>query len=93
MHDADELCDRVAFLVEGSIAALDRPAALKLQHSERTVEVCFEGADGVEVYDLEGLGNHADFLRKLQTQTISTIHSQEASLEDIFIAITGKTLT
>lgn len=92
MHDADELCDRVAFLVEGKIAALDRPAALKLKHSQRTVEVCFEGAVP-EVYDLEGLGNHPDFLHKLQTQTIETIHSQEASLEDIFIAITGKTLT
>lgn len=93
MHDADELCDRVAFLVEGRIAALDRPATLKLQHSERTVAVSFEGTEEVELYKLDGLGQDADFLHKLQHQTISTIHSQEASLEDIFIAITGKTLT
>lgn len=92
MHDADELCDRVAFLVEGQIAALDNPTTLKLKHSQRTVEICFEGAVP-EIYDLDGLGNHTDFLHKLQTQTITTIHSQEATLEDIFIAITGKTLT
>lgn len=93
MHDADELCDRVAFLVEGSIRALDRPAQLKLDHSRHSVAVLFEGAEEEEEFELEGLGANADFLRKLQTQPITTIHSQEATLEEIFIAITGKTLT
>lgn len=93
MHDADELCDRVAFLVDGTIRALDKPAHLKLQYSERKVVVQFEGATEVEEFELEDLGRNAAFLQKLQTQSIETIHSQEASLEDIFIAITGKTLT
>ena len=35
MVTADELCDRVAFLVEGAIAALDSPRALRLAHGRQ----------------------------------------------------------
>ncbi len=44
-HDmtlADELCDRVAFLVDGRIAALDAPRELRLRHGRRAVAVEYE---------------------------------------------------
>ena len=39
MTTADELCDRVAFLVDGHIAAVDAPRALRLAHGRRVVRV------------------------------------------------------
>jgi fluoroquinolone transport system ATP-binding protein len=35
MITADELCDRVAFLVDGSVAALDSPRTLRLAYGRR----------------------------------------------------------
>ncbi len=39
MATADELCDRVAFVVDGRIVALDKPAELKIARSRRLVRV------------------------------------------------------
>ena len=39
MTTADQLCDRVAFVVDGQIAALDSPAEHKVRRSQRTVRV------------------------------------------------------
>ena len=46
-HDmtvADQLCDRVAFLVDGRIVRVDTPRALKLEHARRTVQVEYREA-------------------------------------------------
>ncbi|MGO1748474.1 ABC transporter ATP-binding protein, partial [Alkalibacterium gilvum] len=39
MFIADELCDRVAFIVDGEIKLIDSPENLKLQYGEKLVEV------------------------------------------------------
>lgn len=93
MHDAEQLCDRVAFIVDGEIKAMDSPENLKIKHSNRSVEVLFRNSQVKEVFQMDGLGQNKKFLEKLQSQEIETIHSKEASLDDIFIQVTGKTLT
>ena len=96
-HDmvvADELCDRVAFIVDGGITLIDAPRALKLRHGIRTVRVEF-GADGRQVqreFPLDGLADDADFLTTLRQETVQTIHTQETTLEEIFIQVTGTAL-
>ncbi|RPJ51081.1 MAG: ABC transporter ATP-binding protein, partial [Chloroflexi bacterium] len=98
MAVADELCDRVAFLVDGQIRLIDTPHALKLQHGRRVVRVEYRnGAEtnsGLKTCDfsLEGLGSNVAFLSVLSDQRIETIHTQEATLEDIFIQVTGRRL-
>lgn len=92
MHDAEKLCDRVAFIVDGEIKAMDSPENLKIQHSSRSVEVLFRNSIEKERFNLDGLGQNKEFLDKLQSNEIETIHSKEASLDDIFIQVTGKTL-
>lgn len=92
MYDAEKLCDRVAFIVDGEIKAMDSPENLKIQYSNRSVEVLFRNSPEKEKYKLDGLGQNKAFLEKLQTNEIETIHSKEASLDDIFIQVTGKTL-
>jgi fluoroquinolone transport system ATP-binding protein len=41
MFSADDLCDRVAFLNEGKIVAMDTPRNLKMKHGEKSVVVEF----------------------------------------------------
>ncbi len=97
-HDmtvADELCDRVAFLVDGRIASIDAPRTLKLQHGERSVRVEFRenGAIARREFPLDGIGQNEAFHALLVGARVETIHSREASLADVFIAVTGRTLT
>jgi fluoroquinolone transport system ATP-binding protein len=94
MFDAEELCDRVAFIVDGQIRLVDSPRRLKLAHGQPLVRVEFQANAHIEQRDfsLDQLGSDPDFLRILQGERIQTIHSQEASLEDIFIRVTGRSL-
>jgi fluoroquinolone transport system ATP-binding protein len=92
MHDAEQLCDHVAFIADGSIRAIDSPENLKLSYGQRTVEVQFRNGGAKESYPLEGLGGNSGFLEKISREEIETIHSKEATLDDIFIQVTGKTL-
>jgi len=94
MHDADELCDRVAFIARGEIALIDAPRTLKLQRAERKVVVTRRVASGLEErnFPLDGLGDNPDFLHTLRSGTVETLHTVEATLEDIFIEVTGERL-
>jgi fluoroquinolone transport system ATP-binding protein len=91
MHDVDELCDRVSFMVDGRFAALDTPDALKARFGRRVVTVEYGAGDDLrrEEFALEGLGTNAHFLELLRTNEIQKIHSQEATLDQVFNAVTG----
>jgi fluoroquinolone transport system ATP-binding protein len=94
MQDAEELCDRVAFIVDGKIASIESPRELKLQYGKRMVRVEYlENTLHQREFELDGLGQNAEFLQLLQQKDIQTIHTEEASLEDVFIQITGKQLS
>jgi fluoroquinolone transport system ATP-binding protein len=94
MAVAEELCDRVAFIVEGKITLIDSPRELKLRYGEASVEVehRVNGTAQRQRFPLAGLGENASFLRRLQDGAVETIHTQEATLEDIFIRVTGRSL-
>ncbi len=92
MYDADELCDRVAFIVEGHIKACDAPKNLKLKYGKSSVEVQLAHGSGKSVFDIQDLGNNVEFLAFIKSAEVETIHSKEASLDDIFLSVTGKSL-
>ena len=94
MTTADELCDRVAFLVDGRISAIDQPRALRLAHGRRTVRVEWRrgGELAAREFTMAGLADNHDFLELLRADTIETIHSSETTLEDVFVQITGRRL-
>jgi fluoroquinolone transport system ATP-binding protein len=92
MFDADQLCDQVAPLHEGEIKNLDTPLALKLRYGSPKVKVTQKEQPGQLVFDLVRLGQNEAFLRLLQADQIQTIHSEEATLEDAFIKVTGERL-
>jgi fluoroquinolone transport system ATP-binding protein len=97
-HDmtlADELCDRVGFIVEGRLAAVGSPRELKLRQGQRRVRVEYAEAGSTlgREFPLENLADDAAFLELLRSREVQTIHSLEASLEDVFIRVTGHRLT
>ncbi len=95
MSTADEICDRVAFLLDGRIALIDAPRDLKMRHGERRLRVEYRVNGTLEVRDfpLEGLAENTAFLAALGEPSLETVHTQETSLENIFIRVTGRELT
>lgn len=95
MTTANELCDRVAFVVDGKIVAMDTPAELKIARSQRLVRVEYRGPNGrldSAEFPLDGLADDVTFHAVLRDKHVETIHSREASLEDVFVEVTGRRL-
>jgi len=96
MATADELCDRVAFVVDGTIVALDTPAELKIARSKRLVRVEYRSERGglkAAEFPMDSLADDPGFHALLRDRHVETIHSGEASLDDVFVEITGRRLT
>ncbi|MFV8754612.1 ABC transporter ATP-binding protein [Nannocystaceae bacterium ST9] len=94
MFVAGKLADRVAFLHGGTIVACDTPRALELRHGERAVRV--EHRQN-QVLTRETLFlDEPDDRRYLESLIakghIETMHSQEATLDAIFVKLTGTEL-
>ena len=94
MFEADELSDRVAFINEGEIVALDTAENLKLKYGKRSVRVRLRDGDGVREEHLPLDGEQSSIrLRDLAVSPdLLTIHTEEATLEAIFIRVTGRGL-
>jgi len=94
MTVAEELCDRVAFLVDGAIRVLDAPRALKLAHRSRVARVEYRRADALatEDFDLDRPEEKEAFLVRVRDSEVETIHTREPSLEDVFLRVTGRRL-
>jgi fluoroquinolone transport system ATP-binding protein len=93
MFDADQLCDRVALLHHGEIRALDTPYHLKLKYGKPRVMVTRKN-DSLETlyFPMLDLGKNKDFLKILNENQVASIHSQEATLEEVFVKLTGDQL-
>lgn len=95
MHEADKLCQRVAFIDRGRIVALDTPHNLKQQYGKRTLRAEVRAADGslhARELVLDRPETSAEVAALLQREQVVTLHTEEATLEDIFIQLTGRGL-
>jgi fluoroquinolone transport system ATP-binding protein len=94
MATADQLCDRVAFMAGGRIAAIDTPRNFKLAHGRRTIVVEYRADGRLERRELPmGVPSTAAALYDLAGRSgLETVHTREASLDDVFVAVTGGTL-
>jgi fluoroquinolone transport system ATP-binding protein len=94
MTDADELCDRIAFMIDGELPVIDSPENLKLQYGKKSVKVRYRKNNNISTneFELAGLGKNKQFLSLINNNEVETIHTQEATIEDIFIKVTGKHL-
>ena len=91
MEEADELCQRVAFLSQGRIVALDTPRELKLRYGERAARVLLRDRSEhtVRLDDPVAAPRLEQWVREGQ---IVSIHSAEGTLEDVFVALAGRPL-
>ena len=91
MEEADELCDRVAFLSQGKVVALDTPRELKLRYGQRTATVLLDTREE-RALDLDDAADAALLAGWMRDGRVLTIHSDEGTLEDVFIALAGRSL-
>lgn len=94
MFIAEELCDRVAFIVDGEIKLIDSPENLKLQYGDQIVEVDYIEDDEVktETFSLILPEDKKALQTIIENYDIQTMHTKEATLEEIFIKVTGRGL-
>lgn len=95
MLEADKLSNRVAFINKGQIVALDTPYALKQRYGKRALKIEVVGANGQlesREIPLDGPETAVQLERLFATERVATVHSEEATLADIFIQITGRGL-
>jgi fluoroquinolone transport system ATP-binding protein len=96
-HDmtvADELCDRVAFIVQGRIVVIDSPRRLKLAHACKLVRVEYRDGEATRAVEL-GIRDEQErrrLARLIEQHDIETLHTLEPSLESVFLRLTGRGL-
>lgn len=91
MEEATKLCDRVALLNDGKIVSLDTPRNTCLNFKrERKLEVGLRDKSQVVInQDSVGIAQLNEWLSQ---DLVETIHSNEPTLEEVFIAKTGREL-
>lgn len=96
-HDmmvADQLCDRVGFITNGELSVVDSPSALKKRYGTRNVVVEHGAGERTRTeFPLDGLADDVEFQRILREEHIEAMHSQETTLENVFIEVTGESLS
>lgn len=94
MYIADELCDRVALIVDGKISMSDTPKNLKLQYGDQYVAVEYRENNKLvkENLHLNNQGEKQRLNTIMMNKEILTVHSGEPTLEEVFLRVTGRGL-
>lgn len=94
MYIADELCDRVAFIIDGEIKLIDSPKNLKLQYGQKLIDIEYvnDGKIVKETLQTVDERERRRIAEIVNGYEIRTMHSKEATLEEIFIQVTGREL-
>ena len=84
----------MAFINERQIIALDTAENLKLKYGTRSVKIRLRDGDGVreERLELDGDGSSAKLAELAASPDLLTIHTEEATLDQVFIQLTGRGL-
>ena len=92
MEEADQLCQRIGFIVNGQLVANDTPQRLKLAHGQRAITVTL-GDDGGDLRDvnlhMDSAPDQQQLSRWMADGQVRAMHTREASLEDVFVEIAG----
>lgn len=94
MYDATELCDRVAFIVDGELRALDSPHSLIMSRGASKIKYSYllNGHEELAEVPLSRTCDDAVLQRLLRENKLMSIHSGEPTLNDIFTELTGRRL-
>lgn len=94
MQDAAELCDRVAFIVDGQVKAMDTPHNLIMKKGAGLIRYSYleNGKETDSECPINDSGKDEKLLRLISEGKLLTIHSMEPDLGDIFMEVTGRGL-
>ncbi len=94
MQVAAELCDRVAFIVDGEIKIIESPKNLMYRYGKKELEVEFWDSDKIvkKNFNVDTLAESGEFIKIVQSKKIKTMHTKEATLDEVFIEVTGRSL-
>jgi fluoroquinolone transport system ATP-binding protein len=94
MYDASELCDRVAFIVDGALRALDTPRSLIMSRGAAGLTYTYKEncAEKQASVPLDKTGEDSLLQRLIRENKLTSIHSSEPTLNDIFVELTGRQL-
>ena len=94
MFDATELCDRVAFIVDGRIRALDTPHNLIMSKGALKIVYTFHenGKECSAEIPADKTSGDERLMRLIRNNQLLSIHSGEPTLNDIFVELTGRHL-
>ena len=83
------------FIDNGSLLITGSPRELKQQFGKKKLKVTFRQDNSLieKEYDLKGIASDSSFLEMLKSGNLETIHTCEATMDDIFIEVTGHSLT
>ncbi len=88
MAEAETVCERVAILNDGAIAACDTPEALRLRYARNRVTVRTRTHGTMEMTkDAAAMATLADLA---DADELLSIHSDEPNLEEVFLELTGR---
>ena len=83
MEEADEMCDRVAFLNCGKVIESGRPQDLKLKYAKRQVRILTDREEVLLPLSREAIGSYLTGAGEIRM-----IHSVEPSLKEVFLTLT-----
>lgn len=98
LEEADQLCQHIAFINQGRIVANDTPRNLKLAHGQRNLVAVLANptanGNGSSAFTevtlrMDDPGDQARLAELMEQGTIQALHSQEATLEEVFVEIAG----
>lgn len=90
MEEATAICDRVAFLHQGKLQELDAPDTLRYKYSTHAFHV--ETFNGEQLV-MDNIAENADEIAGLIKQgRVKTMHTDNPTLGQIFLKVTGKEL-
>lgn len=93
MVDATELCDRVAFIVDGKIKALDTPHNLIMSKGATKIHYTYmDSGEKLGECILNEISEDERLFNLIKNNKILSIHSSEPTLNDIFMNVTGRLL-
>lgn len=94
MYDATELCDRVAFIVDGKLRALDTPRNLIMSKGASRIRYTYavNGREEEAEIPLNQTDRDDMLQRLIRENRLLSIHSSEPTLNDIFVELTGRRL-
>ncbi len=89
MEEANMLCDQIAILHHGRIVANDTPKALRLRHGREMALVTLHDSDTPREFALTDAEARRELGELVTAGRVRTIHSAEATLEEVFLKLTG----